>query len=51
MRLLFATGFWGTLLICWLPGGLIHQGQKEVNPKAVPALAQLDGTTKQEPQP
>lgn len=27
-----------TLILCWMPNGLIHQGQRLVNPAAVPIL-------------
>jgi hypothetical protein len=41
MRLPFLSGLIGTLLICWLPGGLIHRGQQAVTPDAQPVLAEV----------
>ena len=40
MRLPFLSGLIGALLICWLPGGLIHSGQMAVNRAAQPAIWQ-----------
>lgn len=34
----FAYGLLLALAAAWAPGGLIHRGQRAVNPKATPAL-------------